>query len=127
MLVGETTVGKSCLIRNYKDQIFDENYEPTVLDVFRGPKAYKGKQVMLEIHDTSGDQYLGANRSVAYNKTDCFMLCIALNNKATGEAETLERWKAEIRNVCPNTPIVLVGTKSDLRGASQSPITSEEL
>ena len=43
VLVGETTVGKSCLIHNYKDQIFDENYEPTVLDVFRGPKAYKGK------------------------------------------------------------------------------------
>ena len=59
VLVGATTVGKSCLIRNYKDQIFEDNYEPTVLDVFRGPKAYKGKQVMLEIHDTSGDQYLG--------------------------------------------------------------------
>ena len=46
------------------------------------------------------------------------MLCVAINNSATIDAENLERWKAEIRNVCPNTPIVLVGSKSDLRASS---------
>ena len=41
VLVGDTSVGKSCLIRNYLDNSFSENYEPTVLDVYRGTKSVK--------------------------------------------------------------------------------------
>lgn len=40
VLVGDTTVGKSCLIINYQQQIFSEDYEPTCLDVFRGTKNF---------------------------------------------------------------------------------------
>ena len=43
VLVGDTTVGKSCLIVNYQQQVFSEDYEPNVLDVFRGPKQFEGK------------------------------------------------------------------------------------
>ena len=55
------------------------------------------------------------------------MLCVALNNKGTIDAEALEGWKAEIRNVCPTTPIILVGTKSDMRADAESPISTQEL
>ena len=62
MLVGDTSVGKSCLIKNYLENKFEENYEPTVLDIYRGTKNVKKKQIELEIHDTSGDEHLGVNR-----------------------------------------------------------------
>ena len=62
VLVGDTTVGKSCLIVNYQQQVFSEDYEPNVLDVFKGPKQFEGNQIELEIHDTSGDAHLGVNR-----------------------------------------------------------------
>lgn len=62
VLVGDTSVGKSCLIKNYLENVFTDNYEPTVLDIFRGTKNVKKKQIELEIHDTSGDDHLGANR-----------------------------------------------------------------
>lgn len=45
VLVGDATVGKSCMIVNYQQQVFDENYEPNVLDVFRGPKQFEKKQI----------------------------------------------------------------------------------
>ena len=39
----------------------------------------------------------------------------------------MQKWRTEIRQVCTDTPIILVGTKSDLRGASPQPITEAEL
>ena len=63
VLVGDTGVGKSCLIRNYLENSFSENYEPTVLDIYRGTKNVKKKQIDIEIHDTSGDDHLGVNRA----------------------------------------------------------------
>ena len=39
VLVGDTAVGKSCLITNYLKNTFTENYEPTVLDVYHGEKS----------------------------------------------------------------------------------------
>ena len=39
VLVGDTSVGKSCLITNYLHNTFTEEYEPTVLDVYKGTKA----------------------------------------------------------------------------------------
>ena len=38
VLVGDTTVGKSCLVRNYLHNQYDDDYEPTVLDVYKGIK-----------------------------------------------------------------------------------------
>ena len=64
VLVGDTSVGKSCMIRNYLQNSYSDDYEPTVLDVYRGVKAVKGKQISIEIHDTSGDEHLGINRQV---------------------------------------------------------------
>ena len=58
VLVGDTAVGKSCLIRNYLENSFTDEYEPTVLDVYRGVKSVKKTQIDVEIHDTSGDSYL---------------------------------------------------------------------
>ena len=125
ILVGDATVGKSCMIVNYQQQTFDENYEPSVLDVFKGPKLFENKEIQLEIHDTSGDRYLGSNRQVCYNKADVFMLCVAVNNQLS--LDNVSTWKTEIRQVCPNTPIMLIGTKSDLRPVTQNHVTRDDL
>ena len=61
-MVGDTSVGKTCLIRNYLNNDFSEEYEPTVLDVYSGIKNVKKRQITVEIHDTSGDEHLGTNR-----------------------------------------------------------------
>ena len=80
VLVGDTSVGKTCLIHNYLHNQFSEEYEPTVLDVYRGTKNINNRQVVLEIHDTSGDDQLGFNRKTQYMGCDLFMICVAVNN-----------------------------------------------
>ena len=97
VLVGDTSVGKSCLITNFLKNSFTDEYEPTVLDVFRGTKNVDSKQVEVEIHDTSGDEHLGVNRKVQYQDADCFMICVACNVRES--YESIGKWKAEIMEV----------------------------
>ena len=37
------------------------------------------------------------------------------------------KWAPEIRHCCPNTPIILVATKIDLRGDDRKMITASEV
>ena len=50
-------MGKSCLITNYLKNEYTDDYEPTVLDVYKGTKNLKKRQIEVEIHDTSGDRH----------------------------------------------------------------------
>ena len=79
VLVGDTAVGKTCLITNYVDNSFTEDYEPTVLDVYKGTKNIDDQLFNIEIHDTSGDEHLGVNRATVYKGADVFMICCAAN------------------------------------------------
>ena len=106
MLVGDTSVGKSCLITNYLNNTFNDDYEPTVLDVYRGTKNINRKQMELEIHDTSGDEQLGVNRTVQFNNADIFMLCVATDN--TRSLTSVDKWLNEIRSIADSQPVVLV-------------------
>ena len=85
VLVGDTAVGKTCLITSFLSNTFAEAYVPTVLDVYKGEKEIKinGEDTInmhCEIHDTSGDDNLGDQRKVLYKGTDVFMICVAVND-----------------------------------------------
>ena len=113
VLVGDTAVGKSCLIVNYLNNTFSDDYEPTVLDVYKGTKNVNKKQMELEIHDTSGDEELYRNREITYNGADVFLVCVASNQRSS--FEHVGKWVSEVRGtVGRNVPIWLIMTKSDL-------------
>ena len=94
VLVGDTSVGKSCLIRNYLENSFSEDYEPTVLDIYKGIKNVSHKQIEIEIHDTSGDDQFSDNRAVTYRNADIFMICVAVNSRDS--FNNVNKWKMEI-------------------------------
>ena len=62
VMVGDTAVGKSCLLENYFHNAFSDDYEPTVLDIYRRPMNINKEMVELEIHDTNGDEHVASNR-----------------------------------------------------------------
>ena len=41
VLVGDTAVGKSCLIHTYLRKAFNDGYEHTVLDIYKGITSYE--------------------------------------------------------------------------------------
>merc|ERR1712035_302253 len=53
-------------------------------------------------------------RPLSYPQTDVFLVCFSIISRTS--FDNLEsKWLPEIRHHCPNVPVVLVGTKSDLR------------
>ena len=125
VLVGDTAVGKTALIENYLYNRFVEKYEPTVLDVFRGVQKVMKKQINLEIHDTSGDENLGANRKMAYQGADCFILCVATDSRVS--FDNISKWMAEIQQIEDKKPISLILTKSDLQNVATDPVNFDEI
>ena len=125
VLVGDTAVGKSCLIRNYLENNFSDDYEPTVLDIYKGTKSVNKKQIEIEIHDTSGDAHLSLNRAQQYKQTDVFIICVATN--VLESLHSTSKWVNEIKAECSDTPLVLMQTKKDLEEFAEEPVTKEML
>jgi GTPase SAR1 family protein len=51
---------------------------------------------------------------LSYPQTDCFLLAFSLVSQPSFE-NIKTKWVPEITHYCPNAPIILVGTKLDLR------------
>ena len=68
---------------------------------------------------------LGAHRTLVYDNADCFMLCVAANNRSS--FERINHFKTEIKLKCPNVPILLVATKFDMREGCDDPVGKDEL
>ncbi|KAF7994206.1 hypothetical protein HCN44_001339 [Aphidius gifuensis] len=68
----------------------------------------------LGLWDIAGQENFDALRRLSYSQTDVFIICFSLINPASFE-NAKAKWYPEVRRYCPATPIILVGTKLDLR------------
>ena len=70
--------------------------------------------VTIQLWDTAGQEDLSEIRKLPYAGTDVFVLCFSL--VSTSSLENIKMtWIPEIREFCPESPIILLGTKSELR------------
>ena len=58
-------------------------------------------------------------------KPDVFIVCFSLVNKTS--FNNVSYWIDEIREFCPNTPFIIVGTKSDLRETSTDTVSQDQI
>lgn len=70
--------------------------------------------LFLGIHDTAGMSGFERLRPLSYPDCDVFVICFSLASHFSLES-VLDNWFPEIRRYCPKTPIILVGTKLDLK------------
>ncbi|XP_017879420.1 ras-like GTP-binding protein RhoL, partial [Ceratina calcarata] len=124
--IGDGTVGKTCMLITYTTNAFPSEYVPTIFDNYAGTICVDGQQFDMTLWDTAGQEDYERIRPLSYPNTDCFLVCFSVNSRNSYE-NVANKWQPEIKFHCPNTPIVLVGTKGDLRKEeSADTITAKE-
>ncbi|MES1919945.1 hypothetical protein MHBO_001687 [Bonamia ostreae] len=114
VVVGDGAVGKTCLLHSYSNNKFPEEYVPTVFDNYSTNVMCQKKVIDLNLLDTAGQDDYDILRPLSYTQTDIFLLCFDIGGY-NSFLNIEQKWYLEIKKHNPNTPFILVGTKSDLR------------
>ncbi|KAH3756018.1 Rho GTPase [Pelomyxa schiedti] len=124
MVVGDGNVGKTCLLISYTTNSFPGDYVPT--DNYNANAMVDNIAIAFGLWDTSGSEEYDSLRPLSYPGTDVFLICFSLTEPSSF-ARVTSKWLPEIGNfVTPLPPIVLVGTKSDMRSKPGKTLPREQ-
>jgi len=115
VVVGDGAVGKTCLLATYSRDEFPSEYVPTVFDNYETAVMMEGTCYNLNLWDTAGQEEYDKLRHLSYPETDIFVVCFSVVDPDS-HSNVTARWIKELKEHCPDTPVLLVWTKIDLRG-----------
>jgi len=114
LLIGDSGVGKSCLLLRYADDTYTESYISTLGVDFRMVTIrLDGKTIKLQIWDTAGQERFRTITSNYYRGANGIVVVYDVTDPESFNSVT--RWLQEIeRNVGMGVHKMLVGNKCDL-------------
>lgn len=123
VLIGDSGVGKSCLLLRFADDSFTDSYISTIGVDFRFRTVnIDNKTVKLQIWDTAGQERFRTITSAYYRGAHGIIMVYDVSNAES--FEHVEEWLMEVnRHASSNTIKLLVGNKADL--VSQKAVTEE--
>ena len=124
ILIGNSGVGKSCILQRYMKHTFEEKYKCTIgVDFLMKSLTINGKTVKLQLWDTAGQEKYKSMVSSYYRGANVALIVFDITSHASFDA--LPIW---IENFYKNGPeqknIILIGNKKDLEESRQ--VTQEE-
>uniref|UniRef100_A0A023FB51 Putative rab subfamily protein of small gtpase n=4 Tax=Triatominae TaxID=70999 RepID=A0A023FB51_TRIIF len=114
LLIGDSGVGKSCLLLRFADDTYSESYISTIgVDFKIRTIDLEGKTIKLQIWDTAGQERFRTITSSYYRGAHGIIVVYDCTDQES--FSNLKQWLEEIdRYACDNVNKLLVGNKSDL-------------
>ncbi|KAL9647497.1 hypothetical protein ABK040_006857 [Willaertia magna] len=113
-VVGDGGVGKSTITVRYVQNIFVEEYDPTIEDSYRKQIVVDEKRFFLDVLDTAGQDEFRALRDQYYRSANCILsVCDLTNRRTLDEVENTIETFYRVKDA-DNLPIVIIGNKLDL-------------
>ncbi|KAK4441964.1 hypothetical protein QBC34DRAFT_419429 [Podospora aff. communis PSN243] len=135
VIVGDGGIGKTCLLVVFSKGSFPEVYVPTVFENYVADIEIDGKRLELGLWDTAGQEYYDRLRPLSYPDASVILIGFSIDSPNSLD-NVFEKWISEVKHFCKGVPILLVGTKKDLRydqgvieelrKISQKPVSLEE-
>ena len=115
VVIGDTSVGKTCQLIQYTENAFytDKERLQKVQD-YNKNLMVDGNAINLGIWDSIGHEDYDRLRPLSYPQTDIFLICFSITNPESFE-NVRTKWLPEIKKHAPGVPFIIVGTKIDLR------------
>jgi len=114
IIIGDTGVGKSCLLLQFTDKRFQPVHDLTIGVEFGARMVnIQNRQIKLQIWDTAGQESFRSITRSYYRGAAGALLVYDITRRDT--FNHLTRWLEEAKqNSNPNMVIMLIGNKSDL-------------
>ena len=114
ILIGNSGVGKSCILQRYTKHTFEESYKCTIgVDFLMKSIIINGQNVKLQLWDTAGQEKYKSMVSSYYRGANVALVVFDITSRPSFEA--LPIW---IENYYKNGPeqknIILIGNKKDM-------------
>lgn len=124
LIIGDSGVGKSCLLLRFADDTYTESYISTIgVDFKIRTLDLDGKTVKLQIWDTAGQERFRTITSSYYRGAHGIVVVYDTTDKAT--FGNVKQWLKEIdRYASEGVGKLLVGNKSDLTDDRQVDYTA---
>ena len=124
LLIGNSGVGKSCILMRYADNSFTENFFNTIGVDFKIKTITLNDQVIkMQIWDTAGQDRFRTLTSSYYRGAHGIIIVYDVTNKDS--FDNVRQWMQEIEKFASeNVNKLLVGNKSDLE--EQREVTFDE-
>lgn len=113
LIIGDSSVGKSCLLLRFAENTFSQSYITTIgVDFKIRTVECNGEKVKLQIWDTAGQERFRTITSTYYRGTHGV---IVVYDVTSGESfANVKRWLHEIDQNCDLVSRILVGNKCDV-------------
>ncbi|GMT09502.1 hypothetical protein PFISCL1PPCAC_799 [Pristionchus fissidentatus] len=115
VLAGDAAVGKTALAVVYSTNKFPSQYTPTAYDNYSVIVRVDKQPIRLQLCDTAGSESFTTLRPLSYTDANVFILVYSIVDPSS-LTSIARNWLPEISKVAPDTPLIIVGTKSDQAG-----------
>ena len=114
MLIGDSNVGKTSILKRYCKNQFSESYISTVGIDFETKYIKVGKKTInLQIWDTAGQERYKVIAKNYYNKSDGFIIIYDITNK--NSFNSISNWVENIKELASHdNKNIILGNKCDL-------------